>query len=160
MQHSIAHRDGKMAEKRPRMRIWRQADLTYQTRPDLTYGAKKGGGFFYSRIVDTPVSERCRAGYAKFQGSEIVYEQRADEVIFVLAGTMSASDGEHAYSLEPGDVLFVPRGTQVVMSGQKDSKIAYVWQVPDAENEVRSMPDETPAAPGSRSVDARTPEAH
>jgi hypothetical protein len=56
-------------------------------------------------------------GFARWEGAEVSWTLLYDEVIFVIEGRFELSANGVVYSVEPGQVLWIPDGTEVVYAG-------------------------------------------
>ncbi|HWR07810.1 cupin domain-containing protein [Sporomusa sp.] len=66
------------------------------------------------------------AGFMAFDGSELPWNLTYDEVDYVVEGTFTVATGGKVYTCVAGDVLYIPKDTQVVFGSPQQAKVFYV----------------------------------
>jgi len=86
---------------------------------DLTFSHRGGppGGASVARALTNEVSPNMGVGFARWEGAEVSWTLLYDEVIFVIEGRFELSANGVVYSAEPGQVLWIPDGTEVIYAG-------------------------------------------
>lgn len=84
-------------------------------------------------VLTLAESPRLGAGIMEMTESELPWELRYDEVDYVIEGSLTIRCGEAAVTAGPGEMLFIPRDTQVCFCAPKHARFLYVtypadWQ--------------------------------
>ncbi|HWQ78195.1 MAG TPA: cupin domain-containing protein [Anaerovoracaceae bacterium] len=66
------------------------------------------------------------AGFMTFENSELPWTLSYDEVDYVVEGEFTIKTGGKLYSMKPGDVFHIPKGTSVVFGSPSFCKVFYV----------------------------------
>lgn len=69
------------------------------------------------RTVDTALSETMGAGFARWEGAEVAWTVLYDEVIFVIEGELEVTAAGETHRVAPGQMLWIPEGTELVYGG-------------------------------------------
>ncbi len=103
-------------------RLFRRADLDLEP----VDGMKTIG------LVNVSISEKLGAGIGVFEDCSIPWRITYDEVIYVLDGLFTLRVGEQTFEAAPGDVLWVPRDTDIVYQAQE--RVTFFYAVLPATN--------------------------
>lgn len=71
-----------------------------------------------SRLVGPELSGTMGAGIARFDNCSIEWTVLYDELIVTLEGKFRLRVGDEVFETEPGDVLWVPKGTALAYEGE------------------------------------------
>ncbi|MDQ0322908.1 ethanolamine utilization protein EutQ [Pararhizobium capsulatum DSM 1112] len=71
-----------------------------------------------SRLVGPELSTTMGAGIARFDACSIAWTVLYDELIVTLEGRFRLRVGEEVFDTVPGDVLWVPKGTELAYEGE------------------------------------------
>jgi len=66
------------------------------------------------------------AGFMTFENSELPWTLSYDEVDYVVEGEFTVKTGGRLYTMKPGDVFHIPKGTSVVFGSTSFCKVFYV----------------------------------
>ncbi|WP_027855994.1 cupin domain-containing protein [Marinobacterium jannaschii] len=77
------------------------------------------GSASVARAVGPDISNSMAAGFARFDGCEISWTLLYDEVIVVMEGTFRIRTPEALLEAKPGDVLWLPDGTELKYEGEQ-----------------------------------------
>ncbi|MDF3000945.1 MAG: ethanolamine utilization protein [Bacillota bacterium] len=66
------------------------------------------------------------AGFMTFDHSELPWTLSYDEVDYVVEGEFTIKTGGRLYTMKPGDVFHIPKGTSVVFGSPNFCKVFYV----------------------------------
>ncbi|QOX64050.1 DUF861 domain-containing protein [Anoxybacterium hadale] len=66
------------------------------------------------------------AGFMTFDHSELPWTLSYDEVDYVVEGEFTIKTGGRLYTMKPGDVFHIPKGTSVVFGSPSFCKVFYV----------------------------------
>lgn len=69
------------------------------------------------RTVSTELSETMGAGFARWEGAEVEWTVKYDEVIFVITGELIVETREETHVITPGQMLWLPNGTWLKYRG-------------------------------------------
>lgn len=70
------------------------------------------------RTVDASLSATMGAGFARWEGAEVAWTLLYDEVIFVIEGELLVTAAGETHRVTPGQMLWIPEGTELVYGGQ------------------------------------------
>lgn len=86
---------------------------------DLDFSVRGGppGGAFVARALSNEVSPNIGVGFARWEGAQVAWTVLYDEVIFVIEGCFELQVGEELYQVTPGQLLWIPEGTELVYGG-------------------------------------------
>lgn len=86
---------------------------------DLDFMPRGGppGAAFVARAISNEVSPNMGIGFARWEGAEVAWTLLYDEVIFVLQGCFELQANGELYRVEPGQLLWIPEGTELVYGG-------------------------------------------
>lgn len=70
-----------------------------------------------ARALSNEVSPNMGVGFARWEGAEVAWTLLYDEVIFVIEGCFELKANDELYRVEPGQVLWIPEGTELVYGG-------------------------------------------
>lgn len=86
---------------------------------DLAFTHRGGppGGASVARAVSNEVSPAMGIGFARWAGAEVAWTLLYDEVIFVIEGCFELRANGELYRVEPGQLLWIPEGTELVYGG-------------------------------------------
>ncbi len=70
-------------------------------------------------LVNVSFSEELGAGIGVFEDCSIPWNISYDEVLYILDGQFTLRVGEKIFKAGPGDVLWVPRNTEIVYEAQE-----------------------------------------
>lgn len=102
------------------LRVWKAHELRYTPIGE--------GGMVFCNPIEPGLS-RIHAGYLDVHGGSLQWTREGDEVIFVLSGQIEITCGNDVYKLQPGDIIFLPDGASLRMTGTEDARIAYVSHI-------------------------------
>ncbi|MBF7054661.1 cupin domain-containing protein [Halomonas sp. KAO] len=57
------------------------------------------------------------AGFARWEGAEVAWTLLYDEVIFVIEGKLEVTADGETHRVAPGQMLWIPEGTELVYGG-------------------------------------------
>jgi ethanolamine utilization protein EutQ len=79
-------------------------------------------------LVDVITSREANlaAGFMTFDHSELPWRLTYDEVEYVIEGDYVLKVDSQVFRAKPGDVIYVPKGSQVVFSSPSFAKVFYV----------------------------------
>ena len=79
-------------------------------------------------LVDVITSREANlaAGFMTFDHSELPWHVTYDEVDYVIEGDYVLKVDQQVFRARPGDVLYIPKGSQVVFSSPGFAKVFYV----------------------------------
>lgn len=86
---------------------------------DLDFTPRGGppGSAFVARAISNEVSPNIGIGFARWEGAEVAWTLLYDEVIFVIQGCFELRANGELYRVEPGQLLWIPEGTELVYGG-------------------------------------------
>lgn len=86
---------------------------------DLDFIPRGGppGAAFVARAISNEVSPNIGIGFARWEGAEVAWTLLYDEVIFVIQGCFELRANGELYRVEPGQLLWIPVGTELVYGG-------------------------------------------
>ncbi|WP_212631906.1 ethanolamine utilization protein EutQ [Pseudomonas sp. KB-10] len=86
---------------------------------DLDFVPRGGppGAAFVARAISNEVSPNIGVGFARWEGAEVAWTLLYDEVIFVIQGCFELKANGELYRVEPGQLLWIPEGTELVYGG-------------------------------------------
>lgn len=86
---------------------------------DLDFSVRGGppGGAFVARALSNEVSPNIGVGFARWEGAQVAWTVLYDEVIFVIEGCFELQVGEKLFQVTPGQLLWIPEGTELVYGG-------------------------------------------
>jgi len=70
-------------------------------------------------LVNVSFSEELGAGIGVFEDCSIPWHIKYDEVIYILDGQFTLRVGNKKFEAGPGDVLWVPRDTEIVYEARE-----------------------------------------
>jgi ethanolamine utilization protein EutQ len=88
---------------------------------DIVFSHRGGppGRAEVGRAISTNISSSMGAGFAKFDDCSIEWTVLYDEIVYVISGTFClVVEGESLIG-EAGDVLWIPKGTELKYQGQQ-----------------------------------------
>lgn len=77
-----------------------------------------------ARALSDSVSPHLGVGFARWEGAEVTWTLLYDEVIFTIEGCLALQANGVRHQVAPGQVLWIPEGTEVVYGGH--ALIGYV----------------------------------
>jgi len=83
-------------------------------------------------LVNVSFSDKLGAGIGVFEDCSIPWHITYDEVIYILEGQFTLKVGDKIFEAGPGDVLWVPRNTDIVYIAQK--RVTFFYSVLPAGN--------------------------
>ena len=83
-------------------------------------------------LVNVSFSDKLGAGIGVFEDCSIPWHITYDEVINILEGQFKLQVGDKIYEAGPGDVLWVPRNTDIVYIAQE--RVTFFYSVLPAGN--------------------------
>lgn len=86
---------------------------------DIAFSHRGGppGHAEIGRTVDTSLSDSIGAGFARWEGAEVAWTLLYDEVIFVIEGELIVKVAGESHRVSPGQMLWLPHGTELIYSG-------------------------------------------
>lgn len=86
---------------------------------DLAFTHRGGppGSSSVARALSNEVSPNLGVGFARWSGAEVPWTVLYDEVIFVIEGCFELRANGEMYRVEPGQVLWIPEGTELIYGG-------------------------------------------
>lgn len=86
------------------------------------------GDVFVSNMVDERDGGPITIGYGRYAPGQTLAETMAvDDVMIVLAGTLSVSTGEETVTAGTGDIVHMPKGAAVTIRSHEEGAVtAYV----------------------------------
>lgn len=66
------------------------------------------------------------AGFMRFENGSFPWTLNYDEIEYVIAGELEIRVGEASYFGQPGDVLFIPRGAQILFCTRTFAYFLYI----------------------------------
>jgi len=86
---------------------------------DLDFVPRGGppGAAFVARAIASEVSPSIGIGFARWEGAEVAWTLLYDEAIFVIEGCFELRATGQLYRVEPGQLLWIPEGTELVYGG-------------------------------------------
>lgn len=85
---------------------------------DYTHRAGPPGAAWVARAVGSDVSPHIGIGFARWEGAEAAWTLLYDEVIFVIEGCLEVRTAGELHRVTPGQLLWIPEGTELVYGGQ------------------------------------------
>ena len=76
--------------------------------------------------VITARQANLAAGFMEFDCAKLPWNLTYDEVDYVVEGTFTVETGGKVYTCVAGDVLYIPKDTQVVFGSPNQAKVFYV----------------------------------
>ena len=76
--------------------------------------------------VITAREANLAAGFMSFDHSELPWHLTYDEVDYVVEGVFTLQANGRNYTCQPGDVLYIPKDTQVVFGSPATTRVFYV----------------------------------
>lgn len=76
--------------------------------------------------VITSQEANLAAGFMTFDHSELPWHMSYDEVNYVIEGEYVLKIDDKVFKAQPGDVIYIPKGTNVVFSSPSYAKVFYV----------------------------------
>ena len=83
-------------------------------------------------LVNVSFSDKLGAGIGVFEDCSIPWHIIYDEVIYILEGQFTLKVGDKIFEAGPGDVLWVPRNTDIVYIAQE--RVTFFYSVLPAGN--------------------------
>ena len=83
-------------------------------------------------LVNVSFSDKLGAGIGVFEDCSIPWHITYDEVIYILEGQFTLKVGDKIFKAGPGDVLWVPRNTDIVYIAQE--RVTFFYSVLPAGN--------------------------
>ncbi|MDP7527071.1 MAG: cupin domain-containing protein [Candidatus Marinimicrobia bacterium] len=83
-------------------------------------------------LVNVSFSDKLGAGIGVFEDCSIPWHITYDEVIYILEGQFTLQVGDKKFEAGPGDVLWVPRNTDIVYIAQE--RVTFFYSVLPAGN--------------------------
>ena len=83
-------------------------------------------------LVNVSFSDELGAGIGVFEDCSIPWHITYDEVIYILEGQFTLQVGDKIFEAGPGDVLWVPRNTDIVYIAQE--RVTFFYSVLPAGN--------------------------
>jgi ethanolamine utilization protein EutQ len=93
-------------------RLIRAADIA------MTHRGGPPGVAEVGRAVSSDISPSMGAGVARFDRCSVEWTVRYDEVIYVVAGRFRLVSGGETIEAEPGDIVWIPEGTELRYEGE------------------------------------------
>lgn len=93
------------------IRLFKKAEMPFEP-----YGSPADKASI-ARLVGSELSESMGAGIATFDDCIIDWTIRYDELIVVLEGRFSLHADGKVHEMEPGDVIWLPKGTPLSYEG-------------------------------------------
>lgn len=84
---------------------------------DFTVRGGPPGNALVARAISTEVSPNLGVGFARWEGAAVAWTLLYDEVIFVIEGCFELKANGELYRVEPGQMLWIPEGTELVYGG-------------------------------------------
>lgn len=86
---------------------------------DLAFTSRGGppGAAYVARAISDEASPQIGIGFARWEGAEVAWTLLYDEVIFVIEGCLELRADGQQYRVEPGQLLWLPEGTELVYGG-------------------------------------------
>ncbi|MGO2452027.1 ethanolamine utilization protein EutQ [Pseudomonas taetrolens] len=100
-------------------RIYGKGPVRLVDHRDLEFVHRGGppGGASVARALSNEVSPHLGVGFARWEGAEVSWTLLYDEVIFVIEGCFELKANGNLYKVEPGQMLWIPEGTELVYAG-------------------------------------------
>ncbi len=76
-------------------------------------------------VVTAREANLC-AGFMTFDHSRLPWHLTYDEVDYVVEGTFTVQAADKTYTLNAGDVLYIPKDTKVVFASSEKARVFYV----------------------------------
>ncbi|CAG9172248.1 Ethanolamine utilization protein EutQ [Cupriavidus laharis] len=93
------------------VRLVDQADLGFVVR-----GGPPGAAYV-ARAIPEDASSRLGIGFARWEGARVSWITLYEEVIFTIEGILEVEVGGTTYEVKPGQVLYIPKYTELIYSG-------------------------------------------
>lgn len=74
-----------------------------------------------ARAVSTDMSQTMGAGVAHFDACSVAWTVLYDEVVYVISGLFRLVTNEGVLDANPGDILWIPEGTELRYEGEQAS---------------------------------------
>ncbi len=84
------------------------------------------GQIIHMKDVVTSREANLAAGFMTFDKSELPWHLTYDEVDYVVEGTFTLKANGKTYTCRPGDVMYIPKDTQVVFGSPTQTRVLYV----------------------------------
>ncbi len=84
------------------------------------------GQIIHMKDVVTSREANLAAGFMTFDKSELPWHLTYDEVDYVVEGTFTLKANGKTYTCQPGDVMYIPKDTQVVFGSPTQTRVLYV----------------------------------
>ncbi len=86
---------------------------------DLEFSLRGGppGAAYVARALSNEVSPNIGVGFARWEGAQVAWTLLYDEVIFVIEGLFELMANDEVYRVGPGQLLWIPEGTELVYGG-------------------------------------------
>lgn len=84
---------------------------------DYTLRGGPPGEAYVARAVSNEVSPHMGVGFGRWEGAQVAWTVLYDEVVFVIEGCFELSANGQLYRVHPGQVLWIPEGTELVYGG-------------------------------------------
>ncbi|WP_160107250.1 ethanolamine utilization protein EutQ [Pseudomonas izuensis] len=86
---------------------------------DLDFNFRGGppGAAYVARALSNEISPNIGVGFARWEGAQVAWTVLYDEVIFVIEGCFELQVGVELYQVTPGQLLWIPEGTELVYGG-------------------------------------------
>jgi ethanolamine utilization protein EutQ len=95
----------------------RSVVLVDQTQLDYTQRGGPPGSAWVARAVSNEISPHIGFGFARWEGAAVAWTVLYDELIFVIEGTLELQADSEQYCITPGQLLWIPEGTELVYGG-------------------------------------------
>jgi ethanolamine utilization protein EutQ len=83
-------------------------------------------------LVNTSFSKELGGGIGVFEDCSIPWNITYDEIIYILDGQFTLRVGDEVYNARAGDVLWIPRDTEIVYEAQE--RVTFFYSVFPAGN--------------------------
>ncbi len=84
---------------------------------DFVHRGGPPGDAWVARAISNEVSPNLGIGIARWEGADVAWTVLYDEVIFVIEGCFELQANGEVYHVSPGQVLWIPEGTELVYAG-------------------------------------------
>lgn len=92
---------------------------------EMTHRGGPPGIANVGRAISSDLSSTMAAGFAEFDQCSISWRVQYDEIVCVIEGIFRLIADNKEWVAEPGDVLWIPKGTKLSYEGDK-ARIFYV----------------------------------
>lgn len=114
---------------------------------DLDLTVKDGKGGNVVATVNCAISDKLGGGIGVFENCNIPWTVTYDEILYGIEGTMEIHTAEGIHEVGPGDIMWLPAGTEMAYVATKPAKFFFAVAPVTASKAGSSTVAHTPVTP-------------